>query len=794
MPAGPISYTGKALIDGVLGDARWTQATLTYGFPMLAIDYGSGYAILVDDDNNPATPPVTVNEPQGLRPLNATQMAAAAAAFDLLAQYTNITVVQAPVASTAEIRIAGTTMPYPGVTTAYAYLPGDYVQAGDVWLTTANYNDPVAGTYAYFTFLHEIGHTLGLKHGHQAESYNSAVLPADRDSLEFSVMTYRSYAGAPIGAYSVSQGHFPQTFMIADIAALQLLYGADFTTNAGDTTYRFDPNTGETFINGAGQGAPSNGASPANIIFRTIWDGDGLDTYDFSAYGANAQLLVDLAPGGWTDVDADSNLQAAELGPGQVARGQIFNALQVNGDPRSLIENAIGGAGGDSLRGNAAANRLEGRDGNDSLYGYGGDDQLIGGAGDDRLDGGSGANRLDGGAGNDTAVFSSAVYASLVGGFANHDYGPPGVAPRVDTLIGIENLVGSAFNDTLYGNSGANRLEGGDGNDLLEGGLGDDQLIGGAGVDTASYRGATGPLTLSLALTGPQNTGSAGADTLSGVENLAGGAYDDTLTGDAGNNVIDGGGGHNILAGGAGIDTVSYASFAGEGTLIVNLASGIAYNSLTSGANDPLDRLSGFENIAGSYSSDDLTGDAFANILLGGYGSDTLDGAGGNDIIDGGYGFDRLTGGGGADIFRFGFDAVASDWRTAGIDTRYSGVDIITDFSPAQGDKLGFGLDLFTGGLTLGADILYNSATGALFYDFNDDHLFAGGEQLATIGKGLVLSQGDIVGYDAAIDGVYAAALAPGVPVADPASDLKLLVLHAFGNAHLSDNPVIHLV
>jgi Ca2+-binding RTX toxin-like protein len=158
------------------------------------------------------------------------------------------------------------------------------------------------------------------------------------------------------------------------------MYGADFTTNSGNTTYRWDANTGQTFIDGVGQGAPG-----ANRVFLTLWDGGGVDTYDFSNYGTNLQ--VDLSPGGWSLI---SSVQQANLGNGNPARGNVFNALQHNGDARSLIENASGGTGHDTIGGNVAANHL------------------TGGVGNDRLIGRAGNDTLDGGAGTDTAVYSGA--------------------------------------------------------------------------------------------------------------------------------------------------------------------------------------------------------------------------------------------------------------------------------------------------------------------------------------------------------------------------------------------------
>ena len=70
-----------------------------------------------------------------------------------------------------------------------------------------------------------------------------------------------------------------------DIAALQTLYGANYKTNSSDTRYQWDPNTGELFVNGIGQGAPG-----ANNVFMTVWDGGGNDTYDFSNYETNLKV------------------------------------------------------------------------------------------------------------------------------------------------------------------------------------------------------------------------------------------------------------------------------------------------------------------------------------------------------------------------------------------------------------------------------------------------------------------------------------------------------------------------
>jgi serralysin len=266
--------------------------------------------------------------------------------------------------------------------TAYAFYPSDgSTVGGDAWFRFlgGRYSAPVLGNYAYVSILHETGHALGLKHGHELPA-----LSPGHDSLEYAVMTYRSYPGADLEGYRNETFGYPQTYMMYDIAALQRMYGADFSFNSGDTTYTWQPNSGQMSINGVGQATPG-----ANRVFMTIWDGGGSDTYDLSNYG-NA-VTIDLRPGEWTTT---SLLQLANLGTGHNARGNVANALLFEGDARSLIENGIGGGGADILIANQAANRLTGNGGSDTFRWASATDSAPGSA-DTIVDFLSGSDRID---------------------------------------------------------------------------------------------------------------------------------------------------------------------------------------------------------------------------------------------------------------------------------------------------------------------------------------------------------------------------------------------------------------
>lgn len=225
---------------------------------------------------------------------------------------------------------------------------------------------------------------------------------------------------------------------------------------------------------------------------------------------------------------------------------------------------------------------------------------------------------------------------------------------------------------SLSGLGGADSLTGNAGDDVLAGGGGADALNGAGGFDLADYGASAAAVTVNLALAAAQTGGGdALGDVLSGIEGVAGSAFDDTLTGSAGDDRLLGGDGDDRLTGGAGADRLQ----GGAGTDTARYAGSVAGVTIVLGAAPQAggdaagDVLDGIENILGSGQADSLTGDVGAN---------RLDGAAGADTLVGGAGSDTLAGDAGADVFRY-LDLGDS---TAALR------DIIMGFAPAEFDLL----------------------------------------------------------------------------------------------------------
>ncbi|WP_445501347.1 M10 family metallopeptidase [Microvirga sp. G4-2] len=376
-----VATTSSTYINALLGDRKWATNSLTYSFPTSSAYYSDTYSS--ESLNNFGV-------------FLSAQQAAARAALKLYSSVANLTFTAITETSYrhADLRFARSDEPG----TAWAYFPNAQESGGDVWVNKSSriYDAPRKGNYAYLTIVHETGHALGLEHPHEGRT----IMPLSRDSMEYTAMSYRSYVNASLTSGYVNETWgYAQSLMMYDIAAIQHLYGANYATNSSNTIYKWSPITGELLINGVRQGVPGG-----NRIFQTVWDGGGADTYDFTQYTTGVK--VNLAPGTWTTT---STAQRAKLkwDGTKLAIGNIANALLYDGDTRSLVENAWGGSGSDTLKGNTGNNTLKGNAGNDVLYGYSGNDALVGGSGNDKLIGQTGIDRLYGSSGADTFIFST---------------------------------------------------------------------------------------------------------------------------------------------------------------------------------------------------------------------------------------------------------------------------------------------------------------------------------------------------------------------------------------------------
>src|SRR3990167_1015823 len=267
--------------------------------------------------------------------------------------------------------------------------------------------------------LHEIGHALGLQHpngltGEENTVKYTMMVVGDTSAYQHPDLDYDSvdsankYALGGLGLY--------------DIAAIQKIYGADYSTRSGNTTYKI------------GQGF---GADAGTTFFTTLWDGNGTDTIDATGYTKAAQ--IDLRQGHFSSIGVDGSItgDAIAFDSGGVDKGNV--AIAYN----AIIENAIGTNYDDSLIGNAWNNKLEGMAGNDRLFGdgvvYDGDYGYGAGQGED-------------------------------------DPNNPGASADSDDS-GDDHLLGGSWNDTLFGGAGTDTLEGGTDDDVLRGGAGNDTYV-----------------------------------------------------------------------------------------------------------------------------------------------------------------------------------------------------------------------------------------------------------------------------------------------------------------------------
>jgi serralysin len=511
------------------------------------------------------------------------------------------------------------------------------------------------GTGFFQTVMHEIGHGLGLAHPHDTGGTSdvySGVTAATGSLGDFSqnqaVYTMMSYNGgwqtAPGGAVGITVA--PMAF---DIAVLQQKYGANWNYNTGNDTYTINDN-------GGGQ-------------LRSIWDAGGIDTI---AYNGNLDVRIDLNAaslaygndgGGAVSIAGTTNLNGNQHPDALSNTSGSSNGFTIaNG---VTIENATGGTRDDILIGNGVSNRLNGNAGNDALYGNGGSDTLIGGSGIDYIVGGDGF---------DTVSYETSGEGVAVDlGLGKYLYGDA----QNDTLVSIEDVRGSAFDDDLRGGEGSNYLYGGGGNDRLYANDSNDALSGEAGDDYGSaaintyFNGGTGYDVIDFSATTDdfasfdlisgarggtatgvtvaeveQFNGETGNDTMLDNDEshtLVGLGGNDNLQGRGGGDTLIGGAGADNLDGGDGFDKIDYSS-SGAGVQ-VDLSLG-----KVSGGDAQGDTIVSIEDVTGSGFNDDIRGNDVSNVLTGGDGNDNIDGNAGFDYVFGGNGDDTITAGVGADL------------------------------------------------------------------------------------------------------------------------------------------------
>ena len=368
-------------------------------------------------------------------------------------------------------------------------------------------------------------------------------------------------------------------------------------------------------------------------------------------------------------------------------------------------------------------------------------ENLIGSYYDDILSGSEANNILDGLAGVDTLSYASALADVTI----DLNLQVATTNGTNDAVRNFENVLGSAFDDLMVGTLGDNVFDG-----------------GAAGSDTVSYRNVKeleGGVEVSLSVAGSQNTQGSGFDTFLNIDNLEGSVNDDRLTGSAAANRLDGSAGQDSLygvngddslTGGLGDDLIDggrgsdWALFLGTANATVDLNKVAAQDT-----GYGLDKLVAIENVGTGDGDDQIIGDGAANKLGAGFGLDTINGGAGDDALNGGSGADRLTGGTGADVFVF--DTAFSADNVDRI-TDFTAVDDIIHLSSEVFDAMATGVlragdfQANANGVAMDATdrILYEISSGNLYYDA-DGTGAAAAVQFAVIAPNLVLTAADFL-------------------------------------------------
>lgn len=507
------------------------------------------------------------------------------------------------------------------------YSDGSDPSQGDIWIEKSIKDGTFQpGTYDFVAIMHEIGHALGLDHPFEGNIIPAGYDDMRYTIMSYTDPKGVFYFNGtdPEAQFIINS---PGVY---DIAAVQKIYGANLAFHTGNDTYVYTPDKPiyETIWDAGGTDRldvsaftkscsislvagtysklgydktelDANIGIAFNCSIEDVWGGHGDDTIvgneannGLIGYDGNDTISGgggdDFIRGGdGADIENgnagnDTFVGAADSGNDTLNGGAGRDIVMYNGAKAGVTVNlATGTASGSApddaagigidklvsievVYGTAFDDTFKGSKGDDTFYGGAGADTESGAGGNDTFLGGSdaGNDTLNGGGGTDTVNYGLAaagIIVDLARGTAKAVAPGDGANIGTDKLVSIEVVIGSIYNDTL---------KGGAGNDTLIGDFGNDLLIGGDGIDTASYANIVGGrgVTVSLAITGVQDTTSAGLDKLSGIENLTGSAFDDTLTGNTAANLLNGGagadglfgrGGNDRLSGGAGNDTLT---------------------------------------------------------------------------------------------------------------------------------------------------------------------------------------------------------------------------------------------
>jgi Ca2+-binding RTX toxin-like protein len=642
----------------------------------------------------------------------------------------------------------------------YSGAPGDiYLNISSAGNFLLSYEP---GSQGWFLLMHELLHTLGLKHPHDDGGTGRPTFSdIGISSLNIDWATVMSYNdGSSWNNFSWD----PATPMALDVLALQYIYGKNTSYNRGDDSYSL----------------------LETAFYYTLWDAGGSDTLNASA-----------ASKGWTIFLPNSSLSS--LVDTKVGYAAPTSELLSGNTSHTLVwltgdyENVVGSRSDDVIYGNLFDNVIGGGNGNDTLFGDDGADTFDW---DPTLR--SGSDIMYGGAGNDVYVVNDA--GDVIIEYANE--GVDTIWADLSFSLASTGNIEKIFlidsgNFSATGNALANYISGNSGNNTLDGGAGDDTLIGGAGDDIYIVDGTTDTI-IELSGGGTDTVQSSITFSLAalahvehltltgtGKTNATGNSGNNILTGNSGNNTLDGEAGIDMLIGGAGNDTLYGNSgdtlIGGAGDDTYYVSSSVTMNerfnqgidTIISSVNTTLAFLTNHENLT-LIGSNNLwgTGNALNNILTGNSGNNTLDGGAGNDTISGGLGNDTLDGGFGNNTAIYsGIQNQYAVTHNFGVDTyeivdailNRDGIDTLSNVNRLQFFDAMVSLDIAAGENSGSAYRLYQAAfsrtpdAGGLGYWINAlDH----GAALIDVANGFIGSSEFASLYGAnPTDGQFIAAL-----------------------------------